>query len=297
LGDFKEQYEEMTAGIQAMKQIQTDMGEWVGDLVRSCEEWEHDLRFQEQELEQLVPGRGVDWQYYSTLQKALHETPVPPTLESALEPMEGLILQEMQRRSDAYDTYGAAPDAVDLASFSAECGQSFSKAFTAEHIPVYSAASATFRASSRLVNGTLSDDVKKCLPFYKGFHFDNSTGLCALPEENMEIYRGISHKFSDGIMGSKLCFFEPKSASATRAVAEEFATNDGTILIFKLAKAHRLTDSFFQGEDELVIPILSFFKVKDWKINEDGADELVLWELAHEEMINMKGEAESRISP
>lgn len=279
---YPQQFQKSHDLIRALQQHSASLGSNIAAVAQTASEYERRLRFQEEQLSELS-GQEIDWRLHDTVVKGLQNAPLLD-LQRALAPMVSLLQQEINRRAALY---GQNPVRCDITRFATDCQYDFSKSYTSEDVPAYSAASREFNSSFRQVGGCLSADAQKCLAFYKGLH-SGTTGFPSLPTfTNVEVHRGIDHKFSSSPSGNK-CNFTPKSASMSVDVALKFAAGKGTVIKYKMLKAYRIAaKSFFPEEEEVVIPMLTFFEVETFVRREDAPDELVLRELTSGERENL----------
>jgi len=153
-------------------------------------------------------------------------------------------------------------------------------------LPVYRAASAEFHASSRMESstGALSMEISDCLPFYVYLHMEIYQGM--LPEPKT-VHRGVNFKYPElkkqFAVNKLVVYYEPKSASIDKGIAEKFASgcSPGTVFILKLKKHFQIpeTATFWPSEAEVLIPMFSAFKVVRCNVKDDGHDEVILEEV------------------
>jgi len=278
------------AHVKQMHTKQADLDAQSKLLTSLASEMTRGHRFEAVEVAQLseVGCASVDWQRVVQIRQFLDESPVQE-LKDVLEDLKLQIFDEMKQQ--ALECGEATPSLSDvskaIAQLIAESGLGYAKSFTAEAPPVYKAVAKQLHNSPSRTK-VLSAQDKKSLAYIQGLH-NHPTGLSSLPTlPSATGYRGIAHKFSSRKNGV-ICYYENKSASVIRDVALGFAGNEGTIINMKLINVPDISDvSFYPNEAEVVIPVLSFFKVEKHITRPDGPDEIFLSQMTVAEITQMK---------
>merc|ERR1712232_1311471 len=107
------------------------------------------------------------------------------------------------------------------------CKGNYARCYSVEKpVPVYRVVSEIFHSLDRVgEGGECSRAVQRCAPFYKGLERDLMTAEDA--PHGTVLYRGCAFNFPNlneyYKEGAEIIFYEPKSASEKRSVAEYFA--------------------------------------------------------------------------
>lgn len=227
---------------------------------------------------------GIDHQWYYALWKEFQQhLDNKPTLHEALMHIEPWLKSAMLKSTVESSRKAAAQPSLSeflMTLVNDHCQGSAVKAYTGERCPVYSVTSGIMvEINSRLEGRALSQPVKHVLPFYALLHAE----LSEVPptEDCITVWRGIRHWFPElGHPPSWKLITEPKSASLSRKVAEDWAGPNGTVMEFKLRAREISGKSMFPSELEALIPMFSLFKYVHHQRRQPGNPDYVYFEEA-----------------
>merc|ERR1719223_2404235 len=227
----------------------------------------------------------IDQEYLNHLAELMTEVETGELLD-ALRMMRKEIQTYMRKQfpTQANDWNTEEKTMHKLADLNKRCEGNFVKCYTAESIPVYKVASQCFHSPKRIgEDGTLSDELRHCAPFYKGLHEAlQQCSLCDGPALT-HAWRGVDFDFPNFETyyqrGTIFAVYEPKSLSRNKDVAEKFAGPDGTIFKFILKTAYQIHESsFFPTEQELLVQMGTKLEVLDVSVVAGSPNQVTLME-------------------